>query len=140
MRCGGAIGPLIRASAALTVPGPPTPAPCGRITALSGTTRRNSSHNSSGTIRSTRLAMPWTTSHYAERNDVQLSLPEPRGAAGATNEGPEVFRLGDLTHRHLLCTGGTHDASAVLGRAAAIASSASSLGRRAPRSTDRMVA
>ncbi|MFF8932010.1 hypothetical protein ACF1AO_32625 [Streptomyces longwoodensis] len=46
------------------------PPPCGRMTAVGGTTRRNSSHNSSGTSRSTRSAMNPSTARNTKGNGV----------------------------------------------------------------------
>ncbi|MGX1267046.1 hypothetical protein RKD18_000240 [Streptomyces phaeoluteigriseus] len=51
------------------------PPPCGRITSVGGTTRRNSTHNSSGTKRSTRSAMHGSTNDHAKRNDALGATP-----------------------------------------------------------------
>ncbi|SOE09049.1 hypothetical protein SAMN06272775_0132 [Streptomyces sp. 2323.1] len=53
------------------------PPPCGRMTSVGGTTRRNSTHNSSGTNRSTRSVMHGSTSDHAIRNDVLAALQAP---------------------------------------------------------------
>ncbi|GAA3255370.1 hypothetical protein GCM10010469_17640 [Streptomyces labedae] len=44
------------------------PPPCGRVTSVGGTTRRNNTHNSSGTNRSTRTVMYSSTIERAIRN------------------------------------------------------------------------
>lgn len=46
------------------------PPPCGRLTTVGVTTRRNNTHNSSGTNRSTRSVMHGSMNDHAKRNDV----------------------------------------------------------------------
>lgn len=54
----------------LTIPRPPTATPCGRAITVSGTTRRNNSHNSSGTSRWARLVVPSAASQTTKGNGV----------------------------------------------------------------------
>lgn len=71
------------------------PPPCGRFTFMGGTTRRNSSHNSSGTNRSTRSAMHSSTNDQAIRIDVlfgvRLARRLPLGLDGCTAKLDQVF-------------------------------------------------
>lgn len=46
------------------------PSPCGRLTSVVGTTRRNSTHNSCGTRRSTRSVRHGSTNDHAIRSDL----------------------------------------------------------------------
>lgn len=61
------------------------PPPCGRMTSVGGTTRRNSVHNSSGTNRSIRSVMCGSTSDPTIRNDV---LDAGRSTLGAVLQLP----------------------------------------------------
>lgn len=63
-----------------TAPGPIAPY-CGRITSVGGTTRRNTTHSSSGARRSTRSVMHGSTNDHVIRNDVLLP-GRPRSTGG----------------------------------------------------------